>query len=215
LLRAIAALVIIKILFGYFAFGQYQSPSDDELRDISISVALGAGESRINAGLALVGEGKVKQIFISGQNMTSFGPNYPAYFAAKNHSVHGVPKIFECCVHWSAMAENTFQNARETQCWLKSEKSRQGIVLITSYQHMARAIAIFSAVIRDRKIVPYPVMDDSVYRDAVHQERLRREEYFKYLAASILLRVPFLGSSRVIYGEYSDGCPSVPAERAR
>jgi uncharacterized SAM-binding protein YcdF (DUF218 family) len=209
LFRAISFLAIVGILFGYMEFGEYAIPSDKELSNAFAAVALGAGESRIDAGLALVGNRTVKKLLISGQDLSAFRPNYITYFASKHPSLHDLRGVFECCVEWSKIAQNTFQNARETRCWLKTEPSRQSIVVITSRQHMARALAIFSTVLSDRRLIPYPVLDDSVYRDHTHQERLRVNEYLKYLATSILLRIPFIGTNSEIFGAYAVECPEL------
>jgi DUF218 domain len=66
---------------------------------------------------------------------------FVAQFSKRNPELSRLDKLVACCVEMGEAAENTFQNARETGCWLKRRAIRGPLLLVTSRTHMARARA--------------------------------------------------------------------------
>ena len=97
-------------------------------------------------------------------------------FSIRNPDIADLPRLVACCVEWGERADNTFQNAQDTKCWAERRGLTGPLLLITSRQTMARAMAALSGALPDRAIIPYPVEDNL---PSVGQTRMRT--YLKYL----------------------------------
>ena len=103
---------------------------------------------------------------------------------------------------WGERADNTFQNAQDTKCWV-DRRGLTGPLLITSRRTMARAMAALSGALPNREIVPYPVEDGP---PAVGRTRMRK--YLKYLVTIVAARLPSTVGAERVYGSFAEGCPS-------
>src|SRR5271165_3768550 len=102
-------------------------------------------------------------------------------------------------------AENTFQNARETGCWLKQRAIRGPLLLVTSRTHMALALALLSRAAPGYEITPFPVEDDMT-----RSEEARSDEYLKFVQTLVLARISGLTALDVFSGAFATGCPTGP-----
>lgn len=142
-------------------------------------VVLTGGRLRLEAGVALLADGRARKLFVSGVNprvdrealLKSLGP------AAEREA---------CCIVLGRAAENTSGNARETAVWMDKEGYRS-LRLVTSWYHMRRSLLEFSREMPPIAIVADPVFprraDPEGWRDWLRSAPLAIVEYHKYLAA--------------------------------
>jgi uncharacterized SAM-binding protein YcdF (DUF218 family) len=94
---------------------------------------------RVNTGLALLENGAVSTLFISGANAGA-GILADEFAAQFNLTVTQRVALAGGRIVLASGAENTIANALETRCWLvKRERSQDDVVLITSSGHLPRA----------------------------------------------------------------------------
>jgi uncharacterized SAM-binding protein YcdF (DUF218 family) len=93
---------------------------------------------RIHAGLALLREGRVERLFVSGVN-PSAGIRIDGF--ADQFSLHAyLPQALDTGqLALGPLARNTSQNAAESACWVRARGLSGPILLITSRRHMPRA----------------------------------------------------------------------------
>jgi uncharacterized SAM-binding protein YcdF (DUF218 family) len=156
-----------------------------------------------------VNSGAVPRLYISGVNGgAGLRPDrFVAQFSARNPTVRDMRQLVECCVEWGELAENTFQNALETKCWIDRRRLSGPLLLITSQGHMARALAALSGALPGRTLIPYPVPSA---RPPVDPIRPRVFEYLRYLATIITVRLPRIISAQRFDGPFLEGCPGRP-----
>lgn len=142
-------------------------------------VVLTGGRLRLEAGLALLAEGRAKKLFISGVNpridrdvlLRALGP------AAAREA---------CCIVIGHAADNTFGNARETADWMHDEGYRS-LRLVTSWYHMRRSLLEFGRAMPRVAIVAHPVfahrLDPEGWWGWHGALAVVIGEYHKYLAA--------------------------------
>ena len=123
-------------------------------------------------------------------------------FSMRNPDIADLPRLVACCVEWGERADNTFQNAQDTKCWAERRGLTGPLLLITSRQTMARAMAALSGALPDRVIVPYPVEDG-----LPTEGRTRMRAYLKYLVTIVAARLPLIVAAQRVYGPFVDGCP--------
>jgi uncharacterized SAM-binding protein YcdF (DUF218 family) len=168
--RAATAAIALYLLYGFLDFGNFPTPGPAQLAGVRVAVALGGGEQRISAGLRLIDAGAIDRLFISGDNLNNYN-SFVSFYAWRNPELRDVGRLLECCVEWSRKAQSTVENATETRCWLARSGYGGPILLITSAEHMGRALFIFSKVLPGRPIIAYPAPDP--WHPKSGEERLR------------------------------------------
>ena len=143
--------------------------------------------------------------YISGVNGNAgIDPaHFVEQFSIRNPDIPDLRRLIACCVEWGERADNTFQNAQDTKCWVDRRSLTGPLLLITSRRTMARAMAALSGALPNREIVPYPVEDGP---PAVGRTRMRK--YLKYLVTIVAARLPLTVGAKRVYGSFAEGCPS-------
>jgi uncharacterized SAM-binding protein YcdF (DUF218 family) len=205
--RAFLAGALISTALGYAVFDSFDTPSETEVRGASAAVVFTGQFARVDAGLQLVYTGAVPRLYVSGVNARAgiLPAHFVSQFSARNQNIADLRPLVECCVEWGERADNTFQNARDTKCWVNRRGSTGPLLLITSRRHMARALAALSGTLSDRVIVPYPVDDAS---PSVYPMRMRTFDYVKYLSTIVAVRLPWIVGAQRLYGPFAEACPT-------
>ena len=202
--RGFLGLALVSGAVGYVSFDSFSVPSLDRIRDVSAAVVFTGQFERVDVGLRLADTGAVPRLYISGVNENA-GMD-PAHlveqFSIRNPDIADLRWLVACCVEWGQRANNTFQNAQDTKCWVDRRGLTGPLLLITSRQTMARAAAALSGALPDRVIVPYAVEDG-----LPTGSRTRMREYLKYLVTIVAARLPFTLPAHRAYGPFVDGCP--------
>ncbi len=213
LLGAVVGLVVAGIAattqaasaaVDYFTFDSFSIPSQVQIRQVSAAVVFTGKFERVDAGLRLVDAGAVPRLYISGVNGRAgiLAASFVKQFSARNPDIPDLKRLVECCVEWGERAENTFQNAQDTKCWVDRRRLAGPLLLITSQRHMARAMAALSGTLPDRVIVPYPVDDAPPLVGP-----MRRSEYLNYLITIAVVHLPPTVGGQRIYGPFAGTCP--------
>lgn len=142
-------------------------------------VVLTGGSLRLKSGFQLLGEGKGRQLFVSGVNrevklnrLLQLAGNAPEWAA--------------CCVVLGYRADDTFGNAVETARWMRRQHYHS-LRLVTAWYHMRRSVLEFARAMPEVTIIPHPVYPDRAR--LAHWWEWRRTavliigEYMKYLGA--------------------------------
>ena len=145
------------------------------------AIVLTGGSERIEAGLGLLKEGHIKQLFISGVHQDATierltqGQNVPS---AQQR----------CCIALGYQAQDTAGNAQEAAAWLK-DKNYSAVVLVTAHYHMLRSLLEFRRALPTLEIIPFAVAPKRVNTDewwnSAPSVKLFLEEYHKLLAAFV------------------------------
>jgi uncharacterized SAM-binding protein YcdF (DUF218 family) len=170
--RALASLVLVYALgFGLFAV-TLPRPAGD-VRTDAVVVPTG-GPGRIDRGLAVIGEGRAREMLVTGVDREV----KPKEFAAE-YKVP--PATMACCVTLGFAAVDTRSNAAETAAWVAGHHVRS-LRLVTTDWHMRRASAELGAAL------PAGV---TVVRDAVPSNPRLGGLFLEYnkLIASALARL--------------------------
>ena len=160
-------LALVGAVVGYVSFNSFSVPSLDRIRQVSAAVVFTGQFQRVDVGLRLADAGAVPRLYISGVNGNAgIDPaHFVEQFSIRNPDIADLRRLVSCCVEWGERANNTFQNAQDTKCWVDRRGLTGPLLLITSRQHMARAMAALSGALPGRVIVPYPV-EDGPHRSA-------------------------------------------------
>jgi uncharacterized SAM-binding protein YcdF (DUF218 family) len=199
-------LALVGAVVGYGSFDSFSVPSLDRIRQVSAGVVFTGQFQRVDVGLRLANAGAVPRLYISGVNGNAgIDPDhFVEQFSVRNPDIADLRRLIACCVEWGVRADNTFQNAQGTKCWVERGGLTGPLLLITSRQHMARAMAALSGALAGHVIVPYPVEDDGP--PAVGRSRMRT--YLKYLVTIVVARLPLIIGGQRVYGPFAEGCPS-------
>jgi uncharacterized SAM-binding protein YcdF (DUF218 family) len=200
--RVFLGLALVVLAVEYISFDSFSVPSLDRIRQVSAAVVFTGQFERVDVGLRLVDAGAVPQLYISGVNGGAGIWNFVEEFSRRNSDIADLRRLVACCVEWGERADNTFQNAQDTKCWVDRRGLTGPLLLVTSRQHMARAMAALSGALSDRVIVPYPVEDGP---PAVGRTRMRA--YLQYLVTIVAARLPLTVGGQRVYGPFVDGCP--------
>lgn len=148
-------------------------------------VVLTGGADRIADGARLLESGAGRRLLISGVNARTT----PADMAKKDQRLAG---LIHCCVDFGYEALDTIGNAHEARRW-SAERGYSSLVVVTSAWHMPRTLVEFGAAMPDVRLVPFPVVTDTIDVDRWWSDpataRLLAMEYVKYLMASVRVRV--------------------------
>lgn len=204
--RVLIGLALVSGAVKYISFDSFSVPSLDRIRQVSAAVVFTGQFERVDAGLRLVDAGAVRLLYISGVNGNAgMDPaHFIEQFSVRNPDIADLRRLVACCVEWGQRADNTFQNAQDTKCWVDRRGLTGPLLLITSRQTMARAMAALSGALPDRVIVPYPVEDGP----ARMVGRIRMRAYLKYLVTIVAARLPLAVGGQRVYGPFADGCPA-------
>jgi uncharacterized SAM-binding protein YcdF (DUF218 family) len=208
----VLALVFILCALGSFAwelagFDAFAPPSDAAIRRAAVAIVFTGDFARVDEALKLLAAGRVPRVYVSGVNGGAglSKETFVAQFSKRNPELARLDKLVACCVEMGEAAENTFENARETRCWLKLRGIRGPLLLVTSRTHMARALALLSRAARGYQITPFPVEDEMTRSDLA-----RSEEYLKFVQTLVLARIPGLTGLDAFSGAFATGGPSEP-----
>jgi uncharacterized SAM-binding protein YcdF (DUF218 family) len=188
--RVCLAAALLSLPYGFLAFDSFSAPPAQSIESVAAAVVFTGAHERIDAGLQLAAAGAAPRLFISGANSRAgiFPGRFAPLFAERNPNIKDLPRLLACCVELGEMADNTAANALETRTWLQQRKIEGPVLLITSRLHMARALALLSATLGQQRIIPYPV-EDALNGDPLRE---RAEEYAKYLATLVLVKLPWI-----------------------
>jgi uncharacterized SAM-binding protein YcdF (DUF218 family) len=202
--RGFLGLALVSGAVEYVSFDSFSVPSLDRIRQVSAAVVFTGQFERVDVGLRLADAGAVPRLYISGVNGNAgMDPaHFVEQFSIRNPDIADLRRLVACCVEWGQRADNTFQNAQDTKCWVDRRGLAGPLLLITSRQTMARAMAALSGALPDRVIVPYPVEDGL---PTVGRTRMRA--YLKYLVTIVAARLPLTVGAQRVYGTFVDGCP--------
>lgn len=177
MLKKIYRLFLLAIVLWSAGFVFYADQSlsmrienPDEVTDAI--VVLTGGDKRIEAGLALLAEGRAKNLFISGV--------HPDVKKKEILAMRQDRKPLSGRVILGCEARTTFDNAREIKAWLQDEKL-SSFRLVTSNYHMKRALLDLSLVMPDAKIIPHPVRQPGLDAKAPELWVLLFTEYHKFM----------------------------------
>ena len=200
----LSGLVVILAAVDFALFDTHAVPSREEMGPAAAAVVFTGQFERTDAGLRLLAAKAVPRLYISGVNpRAGMRPgNFVELFAPRNPGIEDLAQLVACCVEWGERADNTFQNARDTRCWLAARGISGPVVLITSRSHMSRARAALSGAHIANAIIPYPV--DDVPKPAP-EGRLRA--YAEYVATEAVALLPRGLVGEKVYGPFAGECP--------
>ena len=187
-----------------FFFYSFSIPSWDRIRQVSAAVVFTGQYERVDAGLRLADAGTVPRLYISGVNGNAgLDPaRFIEQFSIRNPDIADLRRLVACCVELGERADNTFQNAQDTKCWVDRRGLTGPLLLITSRRTLARATAALSGALPGRAIIPYPVEDGP---NEVGRNRMRK--YLKFLVTMVVGRLPLIFGGKPVYGPFAEGCP--------
>lgn len=194
---------VMSFAWDLAEFDAFAPPSEEAIRRATVAVVFTGDYARIDEALKLLAAGRVPRLYISGVNSGAGldKATLVTQFTARNPELSRWDKLAACCVDMGEAAENTFQNAFETQCWLKRRAMKGPLLLITGREHMARALTLLARAAPNTEVIPFPV------EDALSDEA-RSEEWFKYVVTLVLTRVPGLTRLEDFSGVFEQGCPA-------
>lgn len=180
----LCALGAVVLAFGFvlFATTVMRDPASTTETADGIVVLTG-GEARIQAGAALLREGRGKRLLISGVNRHTTRDDVKR--------ISGLDaKTFTCCVDLGYEALDTVGNADEARTWAHGHGYRK-VLLVTSSYHMPRSLAELALAMPDVAVIPHAVtprnFPDTGWWLHVKTTRLLLSEYLKYLPAAARL----------------------------
>ena len=194
-LRPIAVVVAGICVLWLAGLLWFATPPDKEARpeQTDAIVVLTGGSQRLQSGLELLREGKGRALFVSGVG-------HQVDLDELLHVSGIAPDWALCCVVLGHDADNTFENARETAKWMRSQGFRS-LRLVTAWYHMPRSRLEFNRVMPEIDIVAHPVFPEQVKQEhwwAWHgTAALLVGEYMKYLAARFLPLIEWLQPTEV------------------
>ena len=127
-------LALVGGAVGYVSFNSFSVPSLDRIRQVSAAVVFTGQFQRVDVGLRLADAGAVPRLYISGVNGNAgIDPaHFVEQFSIRNPDIADLRRLVACCVEWGERADNTFQNAQDTKCWVDRRGLTGPLLLITS-----------------------------------------------------------------------------------
>ncbi|HEY6335433.1 MAG TPA: YdcF family protein [Alphaproteobacteria bacterium] len=153
-------------------------------------VVLTGGSERLDAGLALLAQGKARKLFVSG---VYHGVDVEELL----RTAHDAPANLECCIVLGYAADSTLGNAAETEKWMDAEHYRS-LRIVTAAYHMPRSLLEFRRAMPQVRLIPNPVFPERVKSDWWFwpgSAYLVLGEYHKYLAALARDSIPEIALS--------------------
>jgi uncharacterized SAM-binding protein YcdF (DUF218 family) len=188
-------LALVSLAVEYVSFDSFGVPSPDRIHQVSAAVVFTGQFERVDVGLRLAESGAVPRLYISGVNGNAGmdPPHFVEQFSLRNPDIADLRRLVACCAEWGKRANNTFQNAEDTKCWVDRRALTGPLLLITSRQAMARAMTALSGALPDR--------------GPPTSGRTRVRAYLKYLVTIVAARLPLTVGGQRVYGPFVDGCP--------
>lgn len=205
--RGFLGLALISVALGFLAFDSFAVPFEAEVRRASAGIVFTGAFERVDAGLRILDAGAIPRLYVSGVNAGAgiLPARFVSQFSLRNPNIADLQGLVACCVEWGEGANNTFQNALDTKCWVDRRALAGPLLLITSRRHMARALATLSAALPGRALIAYPVEDPL---SSGHSLRGRALEYVKYLGTIVAVHVPWGDDANWRDGPFAKTCPS-------
>ncbi|MEZ5840388.1 MAG: YdcF family protein [Hyphomicrobiales bacterium] len=191
-LAVVAGALAAFVFFGFLVFAHQVSVMEpDPSASADAVVALTGGSERIDEAVRLLADGRARRLLISGV--------HPRTTATAIGRLAGAGKpLLDCCIDLDRRALDTAGNADETARWLEA-RGYSSLIVVTSAYHMPRSLAEFRRVLPDARLIPHPVVADSLRLDRWWQRpmtaKLLFAEYVKYIVARArgLVAVPHQG----------------------
>ncbi len=140
-------------------------------------VVLTGGKNRLNVAVELLENEYAKKLYISGvDEKVTRGELLKLLGSSK--------KLEECCIESGNQAVDTVGNAIETMNWI-NKNNIESLRIVTSLEHMPRAIVEFKRFMPDVQLVEHPV--GSWRPDNINYFNLS-QEYSKYIVSLIRAR---------------------------
>ena len=184
---SVGAMAIASLWLGgflWFAGALDHQPLDAATATDAVVVLTG-GSERLDAGFAILAQGRAKKLFISGVGK-------PTSRAEIRGRAGQVGALFDCCVVIGREARDTAGNALETAVWMEAEGFRS-LRLVTGGYHMPRSVVEFERLMPGIGVIPHPVFPERVRIDRWWEwpgtAELIAGEYTKYLFALARLRL--------------------------
>ena len=177
-LTGAAGLVLLMLGFVVFA----NSASRRQVPTVAAAdgiVVLTGGDRRIDEGVRLLRDGRGRRLLISGINPHT-KPRHLQRLANPGEA------LFECCVDFGYVAQNTIGNADETKAWADHYRFSRLIVVTSSY-HMPRSLTELGRVLPELELIADPVVP----------RVLREETWWLHMS-----------TMRILVGEYLKLLPS-------
>lgn len=152
------ALVLAVLLLDFMVRSDIET-TPDTLPPIAI-VFTGQYD-RIHAGIDLLTAGRVDQLFITGVNRPA-GLDVTRFVTQFDLSPEQATWLETGKIILAEEANSTFENAWETECWLRGQKGIDAVALITERRHMPRASVALRNTI-------WPIRIARVYSDALKE----------------------------------------------
>ncbi len=182
LLLITSALGVAALLGGYIAFASriaLREPAAVPRTDAIVVVT--GGSQRVGDALGLLGAERGARLLISGVNEKTGREE----LARLNPAARD---LLSCCIDLDHRARNTIGNAIETRRWVR-QHGFSSLLVVTSNYHMPRTMAEFGHAMPGMRLVPHPVVTESVdlsdWRSHWQATRLLVPEYAKFLAAKL------------------------------
>ena len=189
-----AGLVLLMLGFVVFASsaGRRAPPRVDQADAI---VVLTGADRRIDEGMRLLRDGFGRRLLISGVNLRT-RPEQVRRLANPGDT------LFNCCVDFGYVAQDTIGNAEETKAWADHYRFSRLIVVTSSY-HMPRSLTELGRLLPDTELIAYPVVPralrDQVWWLHAATTRLLMAEYLKLLPSAARFAVARIKRVREVY----------------
>ena len=112
-------------------------------------VVLTGGQNRLNVAIKLLEDGLAERLYISGVDEKVTRAELLNLLGSKK-------ELEECCIESGNQAEDTVGNAIETLKWLENNNIKT-LRVVTSLEHMPRAMVEFKRFIPKIKFIEHPV----------------------------------------------------------
>ena len=164
------SLALVLLALAVFANGM-RSTFDAEMQPV-VAVVFTGQFSRVEHGLALLAEGRVAALMISGVNPRA-GMTVQGFADQFRLDDNLRAALRDGRLVLGPRADNTLENAFETRCWLAQQPARVPVVLITSARHMPRAALALWAVASGRPVLRLVIAEDDIPAAVFAREFLR------------------------------------------
>lgn len=181
-----AGIALWLFLFGFVMFASLvmREPVADNSRADGIVVLTG-GQTRITEAAKLLKQRRAGRLLISGVNPQTSREQLMK-LSGLSHSE------FACCVDLGYTALDTVGNAHETRKWTEA-RGYGSLIVVTSSYHMPRSLTELSRVMPGTRLIPHPVMPQSLRNQAwwlhVKTTSILVSEYLKFLPSAARLTV--------------------------
>ncbi|MGE0626683.1 MAG: YdcF family protein [Hyphomicrobiaceae bacterium] len=173
--------ILVLLLFGFVLFATAATrKASQQIAQADGIVVLTGGKLRIDEGMQLLRDGRGRRLLITGVNPRTTRND------VKRIANPGA-ELFDCCVDFGYMAQDTIGNADETRDWVKRNHYGSLIVVTSSY-HMPRSLSELGRALPGVELIPHPVVPPSLSGKAwwLDQSTIRMlaSEYLKLLPSA-------------------------------